>query len=158
MLSNVLIKRSLIISVGLLAIIAGYLLAAENRVSEEINVDCVGEVHRAGVGLKYDNYQFSYKFKRFRWFVRLFGREGVGYAQSQNYDSILIPRLKYFDGFRVILLKNENDQEVGQFYGLIKRIEYRWAGDHAYIGICKPSAPLSLSNKASNKMIKTAGN
>ena len=52
MLSNVLIKRSLIISVGLLVIITGFLLAAENRVSEEINVDSVGEVHRAGVGLK----------------------------------------------------------------------------------------------------------
>ena len=61
MLSNVLIKRSLIISVGLLAIIAGYLLAADNRVAEEINVDCVGEVHRAGVGLKYNNYNCVYQ-------------------------------------------------------------------------------------------------
>ena len=142
MLSKVLIKRSLIISVGLLAIIAGYLLAAENRVSEEINVDCVGEVHRAGVGLKYNNYKISFKFQRYRWFFQLFGREGIGYAQTQNYDSILIQRLKYFDGFQVILLKTDNHREVGQFYGLIKRIEYRWAGDHTYIGICTPSAPL----------------
>ena len=136
------IKRLIRVSVVLLIVISGFLILLEHKVSEEIDIDCVGEVHRAGEGLIYDNYQFSFRFIKFRWFARLFSQTGVGYAQAQNYDSIFIPRLEFIDGFRVILLKGKDNWSLGQYYGLIKRIEYRWADDHTFIGICKPNVLL----------------
>ncbi len=97
-------------------------------------------MHRAGEGLLYDKYQF--RFIRLRWFARLFGELGVGYAQAQNYDSILIPHLEFVDGFQIIILKDNNKLVLDRYYVLIKRIEYRWANDHTYIGVCKPDVSL----------------
>lgn len=142
MTQSKIIKRLIRILVVLLIIILGTLILIEHKISEEIDIDCVGEVHRAGEGLIYENYQFSFRFVKFRWFARLFGQAGVGYAQAQNYDSILIPKLEFINGFRVILLKGDDDWSLGQYYGLIKRIEYRWAKDHTYIGVCNPNVSL----------------